>query len=212
MKNQLRILGLATALSASPLLAQTPPAAPEKVEYQQVSARSAPADYQAQAKAGEYTIAADFVSHAIPTPDGTFKSDDYVAVELAVFGPKDSKLRIAFSDFSLRINDRKMPIPGQPNGAVLRSLSDPEWNPPKVEDDKSKRNPGDPPPIAPKMPFALRRTMELKVQKAALPEGERELPVAGLLFFPHRGKDDSIHSVEVLYTGPAGPVTLKIER
>lgn len=185
---------------------------PALAELRNVAARSTPADYQAQAKAGDYTLAADFVSHAVPTAHGTFKSEDFVVVEVAVFGAAGAKLVLAFSEFSLKVNDRKMPIPAQPNGAVLRSLSDPEWSPPKVEDDKQKRQPGDPPPAAPKMPFALRRAMEQKVQKAALPEGDRALPIAGLLFFPFRGKDESIRSVELLYTGSAGSATLTFER
>lgn len=184
---------------------------PALAELKNVAPRTAPADYMAQGKVGEISIGADFVAHAVPTSHGTFKSEDYVVVEVAFYGAAGSKMKLAFSDFSLKINDRKMPIPGQPNGAVLRSLSDPEWVPPKVEEEK-KKQPGDPPPIAPKMPFPLRRAMEQKVQKAALPEGERELPVAGLLFFPYRGKDEGIRSVELLYEGAAGKAELKFER
>lgn len=197
-----------TIVGALAATAQTTP----PVEGEHISARSGPIDYQAQAKAGDYTIAADFVAHAVPTPAGTFTSEDYVAVEVAFYGPANSKLTIAFSDFSLKINDRKMPIPGQPNGAALRGLSDPEWQPPKVEDDKSKRQPGDPPPATPKMPFERRRAMEQKVKRAAIPEGERVLPVAGLVFFPYRGKDESIHNLKLYYNGAAGSATLKFER
>jgi hypothetical protein len=196
-------LGLLGALS---VFAQDPALA----ELRSVSARTAPADYMAQGKAGEFTVAADFVSHSVPTAHGTFTSEDYVVVEVAFYGPAGSKLKLAFSDFSLKINDRKMPIPGQPNGVVFRSLTDPEWQPPKVEEDKSKRPAGEPPP--PKMPFPLRRAMEQKVTKAAMPEGDRELPVAGLLFFPYRGKDAGITAVELLYNGAAGSTVLKFER
>ncbi|MBZ2187144.1 MAG: hypothetical protein K7J46_20765 [Bryobacter sp.] len=188
--------------------AQQPPAG-AVAEYPHISPRTAPADYQAQGKAGAITIAADFVSHAVPTPEGTFKSEDFVAVEVGVYG---EKVKLSFADFSLKINDRKMPIPASPHGAAMRGLSDPEWAPPKVEDDKQKRNPGDPPPVTPKMPFPLRRVMELKVQKSALPEGDRALPVAGLVFFPYRGKDEGITRVELIYAGEAGTATLVIER
>jgi len=197
-----------TILTTLSLFAQAPPG----LDTKPVAARSAPADYQAQAKEGEYTVAADFVSHAVPTPQGMFTSEDYVVVEVAFYGPPESKLRLSFSDFSLKINDRKTPIPGQPNGVVFRSLSDPEWQPPKVEDDKQKRPAGEPPPPTPKMPFAMRRTMELKVQKAAMPEGDRVLPIAGLLFFPYRGKDEGIRTVELQYNGAAGTAVLTFER
>ncbi|MDX2268031.1 MAG: hypothetical protein NW208_07985 [Bryobacter sp.] len=182
-----------TLLLASALMAQTDP-------------RSSPDDYMVKAKAGDITLAADFLFHSVPTLDGTFKSDSHVVVELAIYGQKTN---IAFGQFSVRINGKKMPILAQPYGAALRGLSDPEWIPPKVEDDKNKRQPGDPPPQEPKMPFPLRREMELKVQKRVLPEGERTLPVAGLIFFPYRGKGEGIQSVELIYEGPAGTATLE---
>ena len=68
----------------------------------------------------------------------------------------------------------------------------------------------DPPPV-PKMTFAERRAMEQKVQKATLPEGDRALPVAGLIFFQHRGKTQGIKTLELLYDGPAGKATLNLQ-
>lgn len=182
-------------LLAAGLMAQTAP-------------RTSPDDYMAKAKVGNITLAADFVSHAVPTNEGTFKSESHVVVELALYGEKTN---IAFNHFSIRINGKKMPIPAQPYGAALRGLSDPEWTPPKVEDDKTKRQPGEPPPPEPKMPFPLRREMEQKVQKCVLPEGERPLPIAGLLFFPYRGKGEGIQNVELIYDGPEGKATLSFE-
>lgn len=189
---------LTTFLMAASLMAQTAP-------------RSAPADYMAQAKAGSITLAADFVGHAVPTNEGTFTSEDYVVVELGVFGPAGTRAQLAFNNFSVRINGKKMPMPAQPYGAALKGLSDPEWIAPKVEDDKTKRQPGEPAPMAPKMPFNLRREMDLKVQKCVLPEGDRQLPVAGLLFFPYRGKAEAIRTVELVYEGSAGTATLNFE-
>jgi hypothetical protein len=52
--------------------------------------------------------------------------------------------------------------------------------------------------------------MQQKVQKAALPEGDRPLPVAGLIFFPYRGKADGIRTVELMYEGAAGKATLAL--
>ena len=52
--------------------------------------------------------------------------------------------------------------------------------------------------------------MEQRVQKAALPEGDRALPVAGLIFFQYRGKTKDIKSIELIYAGPAGKATLKL--
>jgi hypothetical protein len=102
---------------------------------------------------------------------------------------------------------------------VLPSLKDPEWEPPASDKSKGKTSMGggggggnqnDPPPSPPKMPFAERRAMEQRVQKAALPEGDRALPVAGLIFFQYRGKTKDIKSLELMYAGPAGKATLKL--
>jgi len=154
---------------------------------------------------------------------GPLSSEDFVTVEVAFLGAPDSKVKISFEDFSVRINGKKSPIASQQYGLVMKSLSDPEWIPPVVEESKSKggistggggggAGGGDPKPAPPKMPFPLRRAMEQRAQKSALPEGERSIPVAGLIFFPYRGKDQSIQIVELIYAGAAGKATLTFRR
>jgi hypothetical protein len=190
--------------------------------------RNAATDYQAQAKAGSVTIAAEFAGHGVPTTQGTFSTEDYVVVETGLFGPPDARATVSADDFSLRINGKKMPVPSQPYALILKSLKDPDWVPPDAEEGKSKSKgsgittggggggqgggAGDPPPLPPKMPLELQRAMAQKVQKSVLPEGDRALPVAGLLFFSYRGKTDSIRSMELIYTGPAGKATLTLQR
>jgi len=181
--------------------------------------RPTPGDYQAHAKLGDVTLAAEFTEHAISTPEATFSSEDYVAVEVGFFGPPDAHAKIAHENFSLRINTgKKAPITASVQyGIVYRSLKDPEWQPPEPPA-KSKtgiNSGGDggqdntpPPPVH--MPFELERAMQQRVQKAALPEGERALPIAGLIFFPFRGKTKNIRSVELIYDGPAGKVNLRL--
>src|SRR5436190_23726965 len=75
--------------------------------------RATPADYQAQAKAGGMTIAAEFVGHFVPTLQGNLTTDDYVVVETGMFGPPDAHIKLVLGDFSLRINGKKTPSPGQ---------------------------------------------------------------------------------------------------
>lgn len=198
--------------------AQAP--APPKVEG--LPARSTPGDYQSQARLDKFTIAADFVAHSVPTMMAPLTSEDYVAVEVAFFGPADSKVKISFEDFSIKINGKKNATPATQYGMVMKSLSDPEWIPevPADPGGKSKGGlstggggqAGDPKPAPPKMPFPLRRAMEQKAQKSVLPEGERATPVAGLVFFPYRGKDSGIHEVELIYSGAAGKATLTFTR
>jgi hypothetical protein len=143
-----------------------------------------------------------------------------VVVETGFFGPEGARTKLSIDDFSLRVNDKKVALRGQPYGVVLSSLKDPEWEPPvETKKSKSSLNTGDsggqgqsndPPPV-PKMSFPERRAMEQKVQKATLPEGDRALPVAGLIFFQYRGKAQGIKSLELIYDGPAGKATLKLQ-
>jgi len=186
--------------------------------------RTAPADYQSKMTVGSITIAADFVGHAVPTDQGPLQNEDYVVMEVAFYGADGAKLPVSWEHFSIRINEKKTPTAAQPFGLAMKSLKDPEWEPPVTEDPKSKGSvnaggggaggaqAGDPKPLPPKMPFPLRRAMEQKAQKSILPQGERGLPMAGLVFFPHRGKDEGIRALELIYDGPAGKGMVAFER
>jgi hypothetical protein len=200
---------------------QTPPGKPVPMnEAKGMPPRPSPGDYQAQAKAGAVTIAADFDEHSAITEDGTYSTEDYVVVEAAVFGAPDARLKLSRGDFSLRINDKKVPLISQSYEVVARSLKDPSWVPPEEDKSKSKTGissgggqdaAGSPPPPPPKMPVPLQLAMEQKVQRATLLQGDRALPQAGLLFFEYRGKPKNIRSVELLYEGPAGKATLELQ-
>lgn len=215
--------GLITAILTATLYlcAQNPgtegPAAPGK-DAQGIPPRATPGDYQVKAQSGAVTVAAEFLGHSIPVAQGTLTTEDYVVVEAAIFGAPGTRIPLAAADFVLRINGKKTALPGSHFGLVFASLKDPEWGPTASETAKSKTSVGgsggggsEPPPPPPKMPIALRRAMEQRVQKTALPEGERALPQAGLIFFPYRGKADGIHSVELVYNGKDGKATLALQ-
>jgi hypothetical protein len=208
--------------------AQDPPAkdAPAKAavgETKGIPPRATPNDYQAHAAAGTVTVAAEFVGHAVPTPEGPmYNTEDYVVVETGLFGPSGARLKISSGDFSLRIYAKKTkPVPNEPFGAVFRSLKDPEWE--DANDVEAKKNKAEStsintggktqaePPSPVHMPIPLRHAMEQRVEKVALPEGDRALPQAGLIFFPYRGKTEKIHSIELIYAGPAGTATLSLQ-
>jgi hypothetical protein len=184
--------------------------------------RAAPSEYQAQAQAGKVTIAAEFMGHAVPTPEQPVEAEDYIVVEAGLFGPAGAKIMLARGDFSLRINGKKVASPNEPYELVFKSLKDPQWEPPKQDDSKASKSSltsgnggggggNEPPPPPPKMPFELRRAMEQHVRRAAMQEGERDMPQAGLLFFVYRGKTDSIRSLELIYSGAAGNATLTLQ-
>jgi len=192
-------------------------------EFKGMPPRVAPTEYQAHAPTGKVTIGAEFMGHFVPTPDHTFSTEDYVVVEAGIFGPPGARTTLSRDDFSLRVNGKKNVLPSEPYEVVFKSLKDPEWQPPKTDDDKDSKGglttgggPNDPggdklPPIPPKMPFPLRRAMEQQVQRSFMEQGDRALPQAGLLFFPYRGKREGIHSLELIYSGAGGQVTLTLE-
>jgi hypothetical protein len=178
--------------------------------------RAAPSDYQAQAKAGEMTIAAEFAGHAIPAVEGSLSTEDYLVVETAFFGSPGARPRLSYSDFALRINGKKTPLPAEPYERVGASAKDPEWTPP-VKAEKSKGSilgggggSGEESKLPPKVPPEVQRAIAQKVKKASLAEGERPLPRAGLVYFRYPGKIQGIRSAELVYTGPAGATTLDL--
>jgi len=169
------------------------------------------------------TIGAEFAGHSVPTPEHTYSSEDYIVVEAGLFGPPGAHATLSRDDFSLRVNGKKTASHSEPYELVFHSLKDPEWQPPESADAKESKgslstggggggNGADKiPPIPPKMPFPLRRAMEQHVQKAAMQEGDRPLPQAGLLFFLYRGKAEGIKSLELIYSGAAGAATLDLQ-
>jgi hypothetical protein len=222
----MRLLAALTigALSAAVCLCgqgQPPSSTGAPIENKGIPPRATPGDYQAHTQAGTVTIAAEFAGHSVPTEQGPLTTEDFVVVETALFGAPDARLTISADDFSLRINGKKTPLPSLPYGMVLSSVKDPEWIPPEQAKSKSKTGlttGGDsdqsgsnepPPPV--KIPIEVQRAMAQRVQKATLPKGDRALPLAGLIFFQYRGAAKGIHSVELIYDGPAGKATLALQ-
>jgi hypothetical protein len=198
---------------------ETKPEAPAAAgESKGMPPRASPADYQVQAHAGPVTIAADFAGHSVTTMDAVYSSEEYVVVEVAFFGAAESKLKVSAENFSLKLKDKKNALTNQPFAYLTRSLKDPEWQPPEDPEGKKSKtgiNTGgggdNEPKITPKMPLELRRKMEARVFKSVLPEGDRALPVAGLIFFQYRGKTQNMKDMELVYSGPAGTVNLPMQ-
>jgi hypothetical protein len=195
--------------------AQAPSSKPAEIlEGEGAVPRAAAADYQAQSKAGEYTIAAEFAGHSIPTPDGPLSTEDFIVVEAAVYGPTGAKLPVNYRDFSLRVNGAKKIIDSDSYAQV--DVKDPDWAPPAQEKSKTSFGTGgsgggdNGPPTPPKVPFDVQRKLVLRVKKLSFPEGERPLPRAGLLYFRYHGKEKGIRDLQLIYSGPAGKATLNL--
>ncbi|HTQ55998.1 MAG TPA: hypothetical protein VMI94_16130 [Bryobacteraceae bacterium] len=205
------LLPAGAALFALCLHAQK--ATPPKAEG--IPPRSAPSDYLSHGPAGRLTIAAEFTGHSVATPDATLRTDDYVVVEVGIYGPPGAHATISAEDFALRINGKK-PTPGQPYGLVVGSLKDPELEP-TADEQKSKTKVGTggqqdsspPPPY--RVPDELRHKYSHQLQALTLPEGDRTLPVAGLLYFQYHGKRDKIDSLKLIYSGAAGKGSLTLQ-
>jgi hypothetical protein len=190
-------------------------------EVNGLAARPTPADYQTAVRTGNYTLAVDFDAHGVPTSDGVFSTEEYIVFEVAFYGPPGTRLALGYQDFSIRINGRKTPTPSQPFTFVFKTLKSPEWEatlePVKKESGNGINAGGggqaadNTPPPKPKMPIDVERKMELRVQKASVPEGERPLPVTGLIFFPYSGKTKGIRSMDLIYAGPAGKATIPMQ-
>jgi hypothetical protein len=189
-----------SAPGKGPLVVDAPPSRP----------RASLTDYQGHASSGAVTIAAEFTGHNVVTPLAAFTTEDYVAVDVGMFGAPGARLKLSFEDFSLRINGKKA-LPAQQYLLMFKSLKDPEYvppAPPKSKDDAGVpvvgQAPSDRNPQWHPVPFEVTHRMEVRVEKAALPEGDRALPEEGLIFFPYKGGEKGISSVELLYDGPAG--------
>jgi len=202
---------------------QTPPGKERQPEVMGMEPRVTPADYPDQAQAGAVTVAAEFQGHSIPTPDGPLTTEEFVVVETGLYGAPGARLQLSPGDFTLRVNEKRI-LPSLPYGMVIASVKDPQWQPPEEQEkEKSKSSlstGGDnggmktgekEPPFPPKVPIELQRAWAARVHKASLPEGDRALPAAGLIYFEYRGKTTKMHSLELIYAGPAGKATLTLE-
>jgi hypothetical protein len=194
--------------------------------------RTKAADYPVHVQLDAVTVAAEYLVHSLPTPQGTLIATDYLVVEVAFFGPPMSRLRMSPDNFVLRINGRRDPLPTQPPGMVSQSIKYPNEHPgltavgsvssgdgtvtvgprpppSQFPGDGKDRQPTGQPPVT-IVEKENQDTIEARVQNASLPEAEKPLPRSGLIYFPFRGKIKNIHSLELMYEGTMGKAVLKL--
>jgi hypothetical protein len=219
---------VAARVCVLPLLAQA------MLHAQGTTPKQTESEYPVRAPVGSLTLAAEYLVHAIPAPEGGYFTNDYLVVEVAFFGPRLARVKMSADQFTLRINGQKTPLMTQAPGMVGASLKYPDWEQRPTltatagpiilgRPDPVERFPGDPnarrgpaPPRVPESENPSGQTkeppmpMEERIQRAALPEGEHAAPAGGLLFFPFKGKTKRIRALELLYNGPAGKASLKL--
>jgi hypothetical protein len=198
-----------------------------------------PQEYPAHVRVGNIIIAAENLGPSVPTPSGGIYLKDYIAIEVAVFSPSALRSTATLSPyhFGLRINgSRSMLRPDSP-GFVAAALKYSDWERYRGLEARAGvgdagvvlgrptpagRFPGDRRPIEGRAPNPVPRVesptskpkdetpIEELVQNAALIEGEPVLPVSGALYFQYKGKLKKIKTLELVYEGPSGEVSLKI--
>jgi hypothetical protein len=206
----------------------------------QVAVKEKVTDYPVHADVGTVSIGADYLVHSIPAHNQTFFARDYLVVEVAVFPGRQEPFEIGANTFTLRMNGRKEIILPDTPGSVAASLTYPDWEqhrrtevqagvgdagvtigrPPVVG-----RFPDDPTPGQTRLPRPPQaptpedqhgieqdspQTADEALPLVALPNAPANKPVAGYVFFHYRGKAKSIKSLDLVYEGKQGSVTLKL--
>jgi hypothetical protein len=164
------------------------------VSAQGTSPQSAATDYPVHIALNDgFTMGAEYLVHSIPSPRGYYVVEEFLVVEIGVFGPKSARLNISADQFALHLNGLKTAIGPASPGIIASGIT-------------MGRMPGSPQGDGSEDQMSI----EDRIKHSAVPEGELRTPFAGLLFFPFRGKTRSIKTMDLLYNGPAGTVALKL--
>jgi hypothetical protein len=205
------------------------------------SPRPKPTDYSAQAHVADLTIAAEYQVRSFGAGRSVFVTEDYLVIEVALYSNARDPLVVSANRFQLRVSGSKHPLLAQTPGMVAASLKYPDWERRRVMEARggvgdtevivgrppvTGRFPGDPtpsqtrlprPPQAPPQedrsgaePETAASPAEVAVEMA-LPEGSKQLPVAGYLYFPYKGSPRKIKTVDLLYQGPEGSAAVKLK-
>lgn len=182
------------------------------------------------------SIGADFLGKFLPVQGGTIYSDEYIFVEVALFGPLHDKIVIQPDQFTLKVNGRSLTV--QPPGmiTVQGNFAEMEARPhvvvgggtdsgeieiggagrtPRFPGDDAAHTPRRPTPQAPTDASGGQAPQkpqdpETAVKASILPEGAYPIPVSGYLCFAFEGKLKKIKHAELDYKGPLGIASLPL--
>jgi hypothetical protein len=187
------------------------------------------ADYPVHVQMDAVTVAAEYLVRSLPTSKGTLVANDYLVVEVAFLGPPMGRLRMSPDNFTLRVNGHGTPLTAQLPGMVAGSIKFPNSNGsrgltgsasaggvtigPRPPQSRFPGDGNDRPPVNQPVTTIQKEqedSIDARVLSASLPEGEKTMPCAGLIYFPYRGRTKNIHSLQLFYDGAMGKSTLKL--
>ncbi len=177
-----------------------------------VEVRKSAEEYPAHTSVADMNVGVEYMVTTFSAEGQTFTIDDHLILEIGIFPRAESKVDVR--RFTLRINGKRE-VFAQIPGMVAASVKYPDWTQkPTLEaaagpiivgrPQSPGRFPGDP-----RTPLPRRQPMENEsprgqidygdlITKSALPEGLKNKPLAGLIYFPYDGKLKSIRTVELL--------------
>jgi hypothetical protein len=195
--------------------------------------KASASEYPVHSQTPECAIGSEFWIHSFSGQGQTYVTEDYLVIEVAIFPSSGKEILLSSSQFTIRINGKDTRFP-QTAGAVGASMKYSDWTTkpgltaeagPVIlgRPQTAPRFPGDtrPPhetgPGRPQVSTDPATSPEKQVLSApelavvtALPEGRVTKPLSGFLYFAHRGKIKSIRTLDLVYQGPSGPVSLKL--
>lgn len=182
------ILFLLPAVAATALLADDP--------------RAKATDYPADAESPRLAIGAEYLVHSFGNGKQMYFAPDFLVVDTAVY--PHEPLLINPGQFALRINGTTVLLPAAPQ-LVARSLSYSPLTP------QARQRPRAPDPNRPDGEADPRSEPAGDVLvRMALQQGTYHSAQGGYLYFAFSGKVKKILSLELLYTGEGGQLTLKL--
>jgi hypothetical protein len=190
--------------------------------------------------ADNLTLTAESLARSIPVSSGVLFAEDHLVIEVAFFGPVGRRPhKFAPEDFVLLINGSKLPLLPDSPGSVAMSMRDSVFHTrPTLQASGSINNAGvliggrrptigapdidqrSRGPVPPRVPestdrsggVSTRETLDVPkaIEEAALLTCECKTPVAGLVFFPYRGKLKSIRKMVLRYTPQPGTTSVDL--
>jgi len=131
----------------------------------------------------------------MPSPQrkGLFQRKTYVVVEVGIFGQPDAGIKLSLENFRSESMERMIHLPSQPFGLVGKSLKDPDSSRPPLRRRRRRTSlnggggggqvDSNAPPAPVHVPIEVQRSMQQRVQKAALPGGRPHASRGRVAFF-----------------------------